>query len=117
MLTSRFSQPALASTGTLDFSECLVAMLMLQDTFKSRIVQRQQRQFLQLTHVCAKPDATNTNNRENILEMKMGTRFLNGWDYQPVNVHKGYDQHPRGKDRKPFQAALDLPLQQDEERH
>src|SRR5271154_4638491 len=117
MLTSRFSHPALASTGTFGFSECLVAMLMPQDTFKSRIVQRQQRHFLQLPHERADPHAANSDESKNVLQMDLGTRLFKGWNDQPIDVHQGYDQHPRGQDRKFLQPALDLPLQQDEERH
>src|ERR1700733_12352015 len=119
MLTSRFSQPARGSTGTSCFSPCLVAMRMLQHTFKTRIVQRQQRHFLQLGHVRADPDAADADESANIDRgnVRAGALVRESRHDQPENVDERDKKHPEREDRETLEAALDAALQQDEERH
>src|SRR6202041_1646181 len=117
MLTSRFSQPALASMGSFGLGECLVAMLMLQDALKPRIVKRRNGHFLQLRHIRPHPHAADTDERKNIQQVNLRPRLFKRRHNQPVDVHQRYDHHPCGQDGESFQATLDPSLQQDEERH
>src|SRR5271169_1377558 len=92
-------------------------MLMLELSFKPRVVQRQQRHLAELPEIRDDPDDADHHEIENVPDQRAQVRavlFVRG-DHQPVHVHHAEDDHHGGDDGEALHAALDVALQQQQE--
>src|SRR6516225_2246884 len=99
-----------ASECSYPFSPCFgwrsVAMLMLQLSRKARVMQRQERHFLQLPEIGANPHAADSQDRQNIHRVNSRTDGIKSRHDDPVNIQEAEDnEHPRNQ-RQPREPPL-----------
>src|ERR1700683_4275558 len=94
-------------------------MLMLERSFKPRVVQGQQRHFLELPNVGADPDTADSDYGKKVRGMQAGRASfaLKSWNDEPVNIHKRQHNQPPGHDGKRAQAPLYSALEQQKKGH
>src|SRR5579864_5346649 len=93
-------------------------MLMLHQiscSFESRVVQRQQRQLLQLPKKHSEPKAADSNHSEDVCQMNLRARGFVGRHYQPIDINQTQGQKNCGYHTKRSHAPLNLPLQEQKE--
>src|SRR5579862_7881535 len=93
-----------------------VAMLMLQLARKPRVMQRQERHFLQLPKIGADPHAADSHHRQNIHRVNSRTLRVERRHNQPVNINKTENDEHSGNQRQSRQFSFYTALHQQQKR-